>query len=337
MNATLTTQAWLPDRPPVGDDDSRGWIAPPPAAPLEPADVRRAAARLAEHLRETPTRFSSSWGAWLKLENLQETGAYKVRGALNALTAQLERGDRRPVIAASAGNHGAGVAWAAARVGLRATLVVPYDAPRCKIERILDYGATVVERGEHFEESLQWATDRAEETGSRLLHAFDDPEVIAGQGTVALELLRIRPDTVLVPIGGGGLASGVITALGGQETRVIGVQIEGVDAMRRVVQEGIGAIEPARTLADGLRVREAGRFTREICRRGLSGFVTVTEAEVRRAMGELARREGLRVEGAGAVAVAGLPYVRGSRVVAVVSGGNADPVVLERLLAEQAQ
>lgn len=336
MNATLTAQAWLEHRRPVGGDDSRAWVAPRPASPLETADVRRAAMRIAEHLTETPTQFSRRWGAWLKLENLQETGAYKVRGALNALTAQLERGDHRPLIAASAGNHGAGVAWAAARVGLRATLVVPEDAPRCKIDRITSYGATVIEHGEHFEESLQWAMHLAEETGSRLLHAFDDPDIIAGQGTVALELLRINPEVVVVPIGGGGLASGVITALRGQKTKVIGVQVEGVDAMRQVVQEGIPRIEPARTLADGLRVREAGRLTREICRRGLSDFVTVTEAEVRRTMRELVRHEGLRVEGAGAVAVAGLRYVQSRRAVAIISGGNADPVIFDRLLGKPA-
>lgn len=336
MNAIRTAQAWIHHRPPSTDHDSRSWIAPRPASPLEPADVRRAAARIAEHLTETPTQFSPRWRAWLKLENLQETGSYKVRGALNALTAQVERGDHRALMAASAGNHGAGVAWAAARLGLRATLVVPVDAPRCKIERIQSYGATVVEHGEHFEESLQWATQRAEETNSRLLHAFDDLDIIAGQGTVALELLRVNPDVVVVPIGGGGLASGVLTALRGQDVKVVGVQIEGVDAMRQLIQEGVARIEPASTLADGLRVREAGRLTREICRRGLSAFVTVTEAEVRHAMDELLRCEGLRVEGAGAVAVAGLRYVRSSRAVAIISGGNVDPVILDRLLDKRA-
>ncbi len=335
MSAVLTARAWLHHRPRFGDGDARPWAPLSSASPLEPADVRRAAARIAEHLTETPAQFTRRWGAWLKLENLQETGAYKVRGALNALTAQVERGDHRAIIAASAGNHGAGVAWAAARLGLRATLVVPKDAPRCKVERIQSYGATVVEHGEHFEESLEYATRRAEERRSRLLHAFDDPDIIAGQGTIALEVLRINPEVVVVPIGGGGLASGVITALRGQAVKVIGVQIEGVDAMRQVLENGVTRIEPARTLADGLRVREPGRLTREICHRGLSDFVTVTESEVRRTMRELARHEGLRVEGAGAVAVAGLRYVRSKRAVAIVSGGNADPGIFDRLLGKQ--
>ncbi len=336
MSAALTAQSWLNHRPVRAGEDAPSWTQSPPPATLEVADVERAQGRIARHLGETPTQYTRRWGAWLKLENLQETGAYKVRGALNALCAQFERGDYRPVIAASAGNHGAGVAWAASQLGLRATLVVPEDAPRCKIERIQACGGTVIERGADFEASLDWAMELAEQTRSRLLHAFDDPDIIAGQGTVALELLRIDPATVVVPIGGGGLASGVITALRGRAIRVIGVQVEGVDAMRRVLHDGVGRIEPAPTLADGLRVKEAGRLTREICRHGLSDLVTVSEAEVRRTMIELARHEGLRVEGAGAVAVAGLRHVRNGRAVAILSGGNADPAIFDRLLGNQA-
>jgi threonine dehydratase len=205
--------------------------------------------------------------------------------------------------------------------------VVPCDAPRTKIERVRSLGARVIERGQCFEESFAWATEEALRQGWRFLHAFDDPDVIAGQGTVALELLSMRPQLVLVPVGGGGLASGVSIVLRAAGIPVVGVQIEGVDAMASTLRGGPSRIQPRLTVADGLRVCEPGQLTRELCR-GLDDMILVSEWEVRWAMRSLALQEGLRVEGAGAVAVAALSHVRGRRTVALVTGGNVDHGVL---------
>lgn len=301
------------------------------------ADVRAAAVRLDAVLPRTPLIHSGAWGAWLKLESLQLTGAYKVRGALNAVLCALEQGDHRPVVAASAGNHGAGVAWAAQHVGLPAVVAVPEDAPSVKVERIAALGAEVQRVGRSFEESLQWARAYAEQAGARLIHAFDDPQVIAGQGTIAFELLGVRPDVVLVPVGGGGLAAGISLVLRAAGVRLVGVQIEGVDAMASVLRGGPDRIVPRPTVADGIRVGSPGQLTRILCRRGLERVVLVREDEVRLAMSALYVQEGLVVEGAGAVAVAGLARVPGQRRVALVTGGNvsesdvADFIPVQRL------
>ena len=286
--------------------------------------MEEAARRLAAFLQPTPVVRSLCEDAWLKLENLQETGAYKVRGALNALLLQRERGDSRPVVAASAGNHGAGVAWAAQLLGMQATIVVPKHAPRTKVRRIEQYGAEVQYVGADFDESLHWAQSLASSKGARFLHAFDDPVIIAGQGTTALELLELKPDVVLIPIGGGGLASGCSIPLNHAGVRVVGVQIEGVDALASFLRGGPPRILPRDTIADGLRVREAGVLTRELCRHGLSDIVLVTEEQVKRSQAKLAAIDRIAAEGAGAVAFAALPQVQGETRVAIVSGGNSD-------------
>ena len=288
------------------------------------SEVQEAQRRIQSWLARTPTVRSSRRNAWLKLENLQHTGAYKVRGALNALIKQKNSGDLRPIVAASAGNHGAGVAWAAQRLGLQAIIAVPRSAPRSKIDRITAFGAQVVLHGETFDESLEWADRKATERNWRLLHAFNDPDVIAGQGTLALELLPLNPDVVLVPIGGGGLAAG--NALVFRETgiRLVGVQIEGVDAMASALRGGPCSIEPRPTIADSLRVRRAGSLTQKICAECLDDVVLVTEEQTLEAMRSLASQERIRAEGAGAVAVAALSKVTGKRKVALISGGNTD-------------
>ena len=299
-----------------------------PRAPLGLREVEEAARRLAAFLQPTPVVRSLTEDAWLKLENLQKTGAYKVRGALNALLLQRERGDSRPIVAASAGNHGAGVAWAAQLLGMQATIVVPKRAPQAKVRRIQQYGAEVQYVGEDFDQSLNWAQRLASSEGARFLHAFDDPDIIAGQGTTALELLELKPDVVLIPIGGGGLASGCSIPLQDAGVRVVGVQIEGVDALASFLRGGPSRILPRETIADGLRVREAGVLTRELCRHGLSDIVLVTEEQVKRSQAKLATFDRIAAEGAGAVAFAALPQVEGETRVAIVSGGNSDDLSL---------
>jgi len=298
-------------------------------------DVFLAHERLRRILPPTPAVYSESRAAFLKLDNLQVTGAFKVRGALNALAAQVERGDHRPVVAASAGNHAQGVAWAARRFGLRVCLVVPVGAPQTKIEGCRTLGAEVVIQGSCFEEALEHACTLADAKGWRFLHAFDDPEVIAGQGTLALELLPLRPDVVLVPIGGGGLAAGTGLVLKTFGVRVIGVQVEGADAMARMLRGETPDSSVRGTIADGLRVRQPGSIPFELCDGLFDEIVVVSDGAVRHAIVDLFANDGIIAEGAGAATVAALPLIAGCRKVAVISGGNIDGSLLADLLQQQ--
>src|SRR5580765_4033983 len=200
------------------------------ALPVTAADVLAAQARLRRHLDPTPLHYAERFGCWLKLENLQRTGSYKVRGAMNALLAARERGDHRPTIAASAGNHAQGLAWAAYRLGMPAITVMPRNAPQTKIAGVAHWGAAVRLHGDSYDEAKAFAAELAAQHDYRLLSAFDDPDVIAGQGTVGLELASLMPDVVLVPIGGGGLAAGMVLALKSQGVKIIGAQVEHVDS-----------------------------------------------------------------------------------------------------------
>src|SRR5688572_22622765 len=232
----------------------------PGGASVDVGDVLAAQARLRRYLPPTPLHYAERFGCWLKLENLQRTGSYKVRGALNALLAARERGDHRTVISASACNHAQGLAWAAYRLGVNAITVMPRTAPQTKIAGVAHWGATVRLHGDTYDEAKAFAIELAQQHDYRLLSAFDDPDVIAGQGTVALELAAFAPDVVLVPIGGGGLAAGVALALksellsgsaAARRVRVIGAQVEGVDSMARALRGDRRLIEPAATLAAG--------------------------------------------------------------------------------------
>lgn len=307
------------------------------------ADVLAAQARLRRYLPPTPLHYAERFGCWLKLENLQRTGSYKVRGALNALLAARERGDMRPVIAASAGNHAQGLAWAAYRLGIAAITVMPRAAPHTKIAGVAHWGATVRLHGDSYDEAKAFAAELAAQHDYRVLSAFDDPDVIAGQGTVGLELAALGPDVVLVPIGGGGLASGVALALksaclsgtrASRRVRVIGAQVEGVDSMRRALQGDDELREPAATLADGVRVKEPGQLTRQLLGHLLDDIVVVREAELRETLVRLALEEHVIAEGAGALALAAGRRVASKRKCAVVSGGNLDAGVLAQLLSE---
>ncbi len=304
------------------------------------ADVLVAQARLRAHLVPTPVHHAERFGCWLKLENLQRTGSYKVRGALNALLAARELGDRRAIVAASAGNHAQGLAWAAWRLGVRAITVMPRSAPATKVAGVAHWGATVRLHGDTYDETKAFAAALAKQHDWRLLPAFDDPDVIAGQGTVGLELAALAPDVVLVPIGGGGLAAGVALALKSlrgaraRRVRVIGAQVEGADAMARVLRGEDATRDPAPTLADGVRVKEPGRLTRRVLAELLDDLVIVREAELRETLVRLALEEHVIAEGAGALALAAGRRVAGRRKCAVVSGGNVDAAVLARLLAD---
>ena len=298
-------------------------------------DVLAAQARLRKYLDVTPTHYAERFGTWLKLENLQRTGSYKVRGALNALLAARERGDDRYVITASAGNHAQGMAWAAYRLGIPAITVMPKTAPDTKVAGVAQWGATVRLHGETYDEAKAFAKELAEQNGFRLLSAFDDPDVIAGQGTVGLEIAAaMNPDVVLVPIGGGGLASGVALALKSQGVRIVGAQVEGVDAMTRALKGDRTPVDPRATLADGVRVKEPGYLTERILAELIDDVVIVREAELRETLVRLALEEHVIAEGAGALALAAGKRVAGKRKCAVISGGNLDAGVLATLLSE---
>ena len=298
------------------------------------ADVLAAQSRLRRYLPVTPMHHAERFGVWLKLENLQRTGSYKVRGAMNALLAARERGDTRPTIAASAGNHAQGLAWAAYRLGMPAIAVMPKTAPDTKVAGVAHWGAAVRLHGETYDEAKAFAAELAAQHGYRLLPAFDDPDVIAGQGTVGLELASLMPDVVLVPIGGGGLAAGVLLALKSQGVKVIGAQVEGVDAMARALKGDTALRDPAATLADGVRVKEPGHITRGVLHELLDDLVIVREAELRETLVRLALEEHVIAEGAGALALAAGRRVAGKRKCAVVSGGNLDAGVLATLLQD---
>jgi threonine dehydratase len=282
-------------------------------------------------LSPTPLVRSEYFDGWLKLETLQVTGSYKVRGALNAVLVALANGDKRPVVAASAGNHARGVAWAARHVGLPAHAVIPITAPHTKIRGTKDLGADVIRYGETYEEALEHARRLAHSNDWRIVPAFDDRDVIAGQGTVGWELLEASPDVVLVPVGGGGLAAGIGTALKARGIRVVGVHVEGLDAMARALHGAAPMGEPRPTIADGVRVRSVGELTSKICVDVVDEIVVVSEATVRRAILDLASFDRVIAEGAGALACAALEQVRGRRKIAVVSGGNIDMATLAAL------
>jgi threonine dehydratase len=261
---------------------------------------------------------------YLKAENLQRTGSFKVRGATNKLSLLSDADRAHGVVAASAGNHGQAVAWAAREFGAPATIFVPEDAPMTKVDAARHYGAQVRFVGANIEESLAAAKDYIEESGATFVHPFEDELVIAGQGTIGLELADQLDDveTVLVPIGGGGLCAGIALALKAvrPEVRVVGVQAAGT------LPGGAGF-----TIADGIMVKQPGELTMSILDQVCDDIVSVTDEEISQAIVLLLERVKLVVEGAGAVGVAALLEGRAGGdgpVGVVLSGGNIDPTLL---------
>jgi threonine dehydratase len=302
------------------------------------AEIQEARRRLEGVARETPVISSETLGrlagrpVWLKAENLQRTGSFKIRGAYNRI-ASLSGAERSAgVVTASAGNHGQAVAWAAREAGVRATVFMPEDAPTAKIEATKSYGAEVVLAGRVFDDAAAAAQEQVE-AGETFVHAFEDPLVLAGQGTLGLELAeQLGPDvdTVVVPIGGGGLASGIALAL--EELRpelaVVGVQAAACAPFAGVEPSGS-------TIADGILVKQPGELTRSILEGRLVDVVTVSDAEIAGAILLVSERCKLTVEGAGAASVAAVlsGRVPGSGpVCALLSGGNIDASMLIEVL-----
>ncbi len=311
------------------------------------ADVEAARARLAGVIHETPCaysqRLSDLTGArvFVKLENLQMTGSFKERGAANVLL-QLSPAERkRGVVTASAGNHGLAVAFHAARLGVGAVIVMPEWAPLTKVTAARRQGAEVVLHGENYDEAYARAREIETERGLVFVHPFDDLRVIAGQGTIGLELAAQVPDleAVLVPVGGGGLAAGTAVAVKGRKpgVEVIGVQADEVAAMKAAWASGERVTVPsAPTIADGIAVRRAGEHTLALCRQWVDQIVSVSEEEIANAILLLLEIEKTVVEGAGAVPLAALVNKKvagaGKTVALVLSGGNIDVNLISRII-----
>jgi threonine dehydratase len=310
-------------------------------------DIRRAVATGAGIVRETPVLSSATLGARtgvtvaLKAENLQRTGSFKIRGALSKL-ATLGEGCAQGVITASAGNHGQALAYAARARGVACEVFMPQTAPIAKVDAARALGATIHLVGATLEEALIAAHERADAAGLAFVHPFDDPAVVAGQGTIGLELLSQVPDlgAIVVPIGGGGLASGVAIAVKSErpEVRVIGVQVETCAPFPRSLAAGEPvAAESALTIADGIAVKRPGGLTLPLVRRWVDEIVLAAEDDVGEAMVFLLERTKLVVEGAGAVGVAALLSGRiglpsdGTTIV-ILSGGNVDAGLLGQIV-----
>ncbi len=305
-------------------------------------DIRAAARRLQGIARVTPLlpsdRLSERLGCevLLKCENLQVTGAFKIRGASNAILQLSDAQRAHGVITASAGNHAQGVAAAARAVSADATIVMPEPTPVMKVERTTDLGAHVILHGESFDDAEAEAYRLADETGAYFVHPFDDDHVIAGQGTIGLEILdQCEPDCVIVPVGGGGLISGIATAIKSlrPDTAIIGVQAENAPALYRSCELREPTTVPVRgTIAEGIAVGEPCARTLEIILERVDDMLTVAERDIARAILELLEHHKLVAEGAGATPVAALEAccseLAGKTVVLVISGGNADVTTL---------
>jgi threonine dehydratase len=289
------------------------------------ADIEAARERVSGRARVTPVYGSETFSrlsgtkVWLKAENLQRTGSFKIRGAFNKMSLLDDAERAAGVIAASAGNHGQAVAFAARELGIAATVFMPQDAPMAKVEATRNYGAETVLTGALFDDALAEAMARAEESGATFVHAFEDTNVIAGQGTIGLELAEQLPDaqTFLLPVGGGGLAAGIAIALRAVRP---GVRLVGVQAGKT----GHG------TIADGIQVKHPGELTMSILDELLDDIVHVEDDAIAEAITWMLERSKLVVEGAGAASVAALlrGEAGGSDVCCLLSGGNIDATLL---------
>jgi threonine dehydratase len=315
------------------------------------AEFERARAVVAQVARVTPMETSRFLAdrlgvpVYLKCENLQRTGSYKIRGAYHRISALSDAERARGVVAASAGNHAQGVAFAARELGIRATIFMPVGVALPKLDATRAYGADVVLQGDSIGETIEAAVAFAAETGAVIIPPFDHADVIAGQGTLGLEILEQAPDaaTIVVPIGGGGLAAGIASAAKqqaareGRPLRIVGVQAENAAPYVASLAAGQPRQVPVvPTIADGIAVYKPGELNFEIIRDTVDEVVTVSEDDIARALLVLLERAKLVVEPAGAVAVAAImigAVPADGPVVAVLSGGNIDPLLMQRVVA----
>ena len=314
---------------------------------IELTDLELAAERLAPILHHTDLDRSSTYSRmtggkiYLKCENRQKTGSFKIRGASNKIAALVASGEAKAVVASSAGNHAQGVAYAASQMGIPATIVMPKAAPIAKVQATEGYGAKVVLHGDCYDDAYAKALEICKEENATFLHPYNDPDVIAGQGTLGLEILSDLPyvDIIVVPAGGGGLLAGVAAAVKqiNPRVQVYGVQAEGADAIARSFAEKKHiTTDYAATIADGIAVKAPGDLTVELINKYADGVVTVSDAEIANAILLLMERSKQIVEPAGATPLAavlsGKIDVAGKRVVCVMSGGNIDVSFIQSII-----
>jgi threonine dehydratase len=278
---------------------------------------------------------------FLKMEHLQWTGSFKTRGAYNKVAQLVETGDTERVVAASAGNHAQGVALAASTLGVDSTIVMPTAAPQAKVDATREYGATVELVGQDFQEAMAYAQGLVENETTAFIHAYDDPAIVAGQGTLGVEMCEdcSDVDTVVVPIGGGGLISGIATAFDelSPDTRVVGVQATGAATVPESLDKGIPAtLDSVDTIADGIATGGISELTLSLIDEHVDDIVTVSDGEITRALLLLLERAKQVVEGAGAASVAAILSeeldVEGEKVLALLCGGNLDMTMLQTVL-----
>lgn len=312
-------------------------------------DIQKASRIVEKKVLRTPLIYSPYFSrqidceVYLKLENLQKTGSFKIRGATYKIHTHLDTIGSQGVVAASAGNHAQGVALAAREAGVPATIVMPEWASITKQEATRGYGGQVVVKGKSLAESIQEAM-RLAETGMTFIHPFDDSEIIAGQGTIALEIFsELRdPDFVLVPVGGGGLIAGIATAAENirPQTRIIGVEAAACPCAHRSRESGkILRVDIHDTIADGIAVKQPGELTFQIIKEKIHDIVLVEEDQIAYAILTLLERKKILAEGAGAVTIGAIlgesmPIPKGSKVVLVISGGNVDMPLVGRILRQ---
>jgi threonine dehydratase len=312
--------------------------------------IKAARERVQHSINPTPMLrddlLSKSLGTpvYLKAECLQKSGSFKVRGAFNKISSLSPEERARGVIAPSAGNHAQGVAMAAALHQTRATIVMPTFAPLTKIQATKGYGAEVILHGSSFDDAAQHAKDLATEHGYTFVHAFNDPQIIAGQGTLGLEVLEALPevDVLIVPIGGGGLIGGVAVAVKAlrPQTKIIGVQASGCSAVLPSLAAGVPVAVPvAQTIADGIAVKRPGELTLPLIQNHVDAVLEVSDDEIARAIAHCISGSRLVVEGAGAAGLAALlagkvAFTQGQTICAVLCGGNIDANLLARVLEQ---
>ena len=308
-------------------------------------NVYRASNALKNVVRETDVIYAPKLcpgtDLYLKTENLQVTGSFKVRGAYYKMTTLTDEEKKRGVIACSAGNHAQGVALAAQKNGIKAVICLPDGAPISKVEATKSYGAEVCLVEGVYDDAYKEALRQRDEKGYTFIHPFDDKDVIAGQGTIALELTKQLPDldAVIVPIGGGGLISGIAYTIKTlfPNVKVYGVQATGAPSMANsVAHKHIETLSAVATIADGIAVKQPGTLTYELCSKYVDEIVTVTDDEISAAILALMEQHKLVTEGAGAVSVAAAMFgkldIKGKKVVCLLSGGNIDVTILSRVI-----
>lgn len=322
--------------------------APPAQGPVTRQDIEAAQMRIRGQIPRTPLSRSESISqltgndVYLKLENHQRTGSFKERGALNKILTLTPDERARGVIGASAGNHAQAVAYNATRQGVKSTIVMPLFAPLIKVVNTQNYGARVIQHGATFDDAMAEAWRLRDAEDLVFVHAFDDREVIAGQGTIGLELLEQDDllDAIVVPVGGGGLIGGIACAVKASrpEVKIIGVEAQRVPSMLRAMEAHQPVtVPPASTIADGIAVRRVGERTLPLAEQYVDEIVTVDEEEIAKAILVLLEQEKTVAEGAGAAGVAALLHgkvpLEGKRIAVLVCGGNIDVTVLSRIIA----